>query len=153
MDTILSKAKAELAVIDRQIARLNEKQARLRDFVQVYGELAGTVPSVPLTVPPQQPEPTFTERARITMSELSKGVTLKSMIAGAVSMILADGTPRHTRALVPLIEKQGIEISGKDKVQAVSAILSADDRFKADRSVGWSLNKEADPALTGSALF
>ena len=37
MDTILAKAKAELAVIDRQIARLHEKQARLQNFVQMYG--------------------------------------------------------------------------------------------------------------------
>ena len=153
MDTILAKAKAELAVIDRQIARLHEKQARLQNFVQMYGELAGTPISEAVSAPPEQSGPSFADHARAVMREVASGVTIKSRIAGAVSLILADGIPRHTRVLVPLLESQGIPITGKDKFQAVSAILSTDDRFKADRSVGWSLDEEAAPAGTGAASF
>ncbi len=59
-----------------------------------------------------------------------------------MSELLADGSHCHTRDLVKqLWARYGLEVRGSDKVLALSGLLSKDERFEANRSLGWSLKK------------
>lgn len=132
MDPLVEKAKTDLAEVKAEVSTLLAKQKKLEAFLAIYGE-----------------QPSQSDLYRSVMSRLADGPaalalsrpSAKDRITSAVADILADGEPRHTRALLAILEKNGIEVGGSDKVIALSVLLSRDPRFVANRKIGWSLKK------------
>ena len=138
---VISKAKSQLATLQGQIASLKAKQDRLSQFISTFEELRAL---------PDEGDDLVAPAARLNELATSAAPrTAKVMIADAARQILSDGAPKHTRDLLSIMEKQGIAVGGKDKVLALSAILSKDDDFQASRKVGWSL-KKAEPVSVGA---
>lgn len=158
MDT-LEQAKQQLRdlvdesrELQRQLERVSARVQKVRQFVTLAEELR------------LAPEATIqlSDVANITIKPASAPKppadmkTTKEKVAWACAEILADGKPRHTRDLVPMLSERGVEVGGTHKVLAVSAILSGDVRFKPSRKVGWSLasdNARPESAPTDSGLF
>ena len=135
---VIAKARAQLSALQGKIAEFQSKQQRLREFIATFEELRGI---------PDDDGDSVAEGPSVIvqMERLSRGQKpAKSIIADAVGATLRDGIPKHTRALLEMLDAVGIEVGGKDKVLSLSAILSSDDRFQASRKVGWSL-KKAEP--------
>ena len=65
--------------------------------------------------------------------------SMKSRVLEISEALIKRAGPIPTKALVDRLEANGLEIGGSDKVLTVSVILSRSDRFKADRSLGWTL--------------
>lgn len=131
VDAVISKAKAELKAINDQLRSLNERKEDLARFLLVYDQLAGNA---------EQGEPEPQPRKE----------TAKERILEAVASILADGKPRHTRVLLENLRALGIEVGGKDKLLALSALLSRNEAFEASRKVGWSI-KSTHKGVSGAA--
>lgn len=71
----------------------------------------------------------------------------------AVESILEDvGRPIQTRDLVPLVEKAGVEIGGKDKLATLSARLSNSALFRVKRGVGWWFTDRPMPDVDDEKL-
>lgn len=131
MDPMISKARAELRAISMKLQELNDRKGALEKFLAIYAELADkaeeeAVPSVSASTP------------------------VKTRIISAALELLGNGAHMHTRELLDELSAIGINVNGKDRVQALSAILSQDPakRFLPDRRFGWSLkvtNPEAVP--------
>lgn len=131
MDPMISKARAELRAISLKLQELNDRKVALEKFLAIYAELADktedeAAPSVAAPTP------------------------IKTRIISAALELLAGGRHMHTRELLEELAEVGINVNGKDPVQALSAILSQDSakRFAPDRRLGWSLklaNPEAVP--------
>ncbi len=78
----------------------------------------------------------------------------RHQIREAAARIISAEGPTRTKDLIGKLEAQGIEIRGINKIDTVSVILSrARDRFKADRSAGWSLVEKqgVDVASSGDS--
>lgn len=158
MDT-LEQAKQELRALfnesrdlQRQLERVNARVQKIRQFVTLAEELR--------LAPEGAIQPS--DFANITTKPASArkppaGMkTTKERVAWVCAEILADGKPRHTRDLVPMLSEWGVEVGGTHQVLAVSAILSGDDRFKPSRKVGWSLasdNARPESVDADSGLF
>ena len=130
MDAVISKAKAELKAISDQLRSLNERKEDLARFLLVYDQLAGNA---------EPPEPEQQPRKE----------TAKERILEAVTSLLADGKPRHTRVLLDSLKALGIEVGGANKLLALSALLSRSEDFEASRKVGWSL-KSTNKGVSGA---
>ncbi|MBN8714489.1 MAG: hypothetical protein J0H50_11055 [Xanthomonadales bacterium] len=146
---VIAKAKTQLKSLQRQIADLQSRQDRLSQFIATFEELRAL---------PEEADDLVTPAARMNELAMSRPPrTAKAMIVDAVQQILADGRPRHSRELLAILEEQRIAIGGKNKLLALSAILSKDESFRASRKVGWSLSTSEtarpEPAATGSGLF
>lgn len=135
MDDVIAKAKDELLLIDQEIRRLHARKVKLQQFMRTYSELFDSKLEDHL-VPDDK-------------DESDKKRPAKAIILDAVENILSDDNPRHTRILLDMLRMRGIEVGGKDKVLALSALLSRDDRFESDRKVGWSL-KSSNEAMSGA---
>jgi|GEM_PF-6596743 hypothetical protein len=53
-----------------------------------------------------------------------------------------NGSPVPTRELLPVIERHGIDVGGKDKNSTLSALLSYSDEFESNGRAGWTLAPE-----------
>jgi hypothetical protein len=145
MDPVIESAKAELANIEKQFQTLNKRREKLVQLLSLYNEIAAnntaTDGHVRIVVP--------------AAPSATKKVTAKDRILDAVYTLLSDGRPRHTRVILNHLDALGVDVGGKDRVLALSALLSRDeDRgFVPSRTVGWSLKKAnpesvaADPGL------
>jgi len=141
MNTFDLAAQQELEEVERQIALLIRRRDLLRPLVKTYRDNDASVPLDPPTVPIQE------------MTTAIRRNTQKGQIIAAVIEILPKYGHRHTRDLVADLEARGIDIKAKDKLLALSAILSKDDLFVASRKLGWSLNGSipvAAPTATGT---
>ncbi len=150
MDPYIEKAKADLAGVEQEISALHAqlsvlttKKKKLTDFIALYSD----DPS-----PPQQKISSISDGLVATLQRVSDwaalreqgaGATAKDRITSAVYAILSDGIPRHTRTLLDILRTDwDLEPGSTDKVIGLSNLLSRDDRFQADRAIGWSLKKE-----------
>lgn len=145
MNDVISKAKTELHDIEQRVRVLLARKDKLTNFISTYAELFG--PQAALDV--RAPDPKASRGA--------KQPPAKVIILSAVSDILMDGHRRSTRTLLDLLGHRDIKVGGKDKLLALSALLSRDERFETDRKIGWSLvdtqKVRPEPAATGSGLF
>jgi hypothetical protein len=64
--------------------------------------------------------------------------------------LLSDGKPRPTRQIYEDLLRQGQVFTAMNAVQRLSQLLSGSDWFVSDRTRGWMLAKNEDPAATGS---
>lgn len=132
-DPIIQKAKADLAEIKAQVAPLLAKQRKLEAFLSIYSDDKSADSQSELPLSPFQ--------AMVALANAGQRSPAKAIVTNAVYEILSDGNPRPTRQLLGLLTERNIEVGGADKVLALSALLSRDDRFQASRAVGWSLKE------------
>ena len=150
MSDLLSEAQRELDAVERKLAELALLQNR-RDQLKTFISLGRNLFAASETQPPTKPAvlhiavPVQESLYAFRAASLSK----KDRIAAAAAEIITKNGPKPTRDLLPLIEASGVLIGGGDKLQALSAVLSRDDRFKTDRAAGgWVLlqpHKEEPP--------
>lgn len=136
MDPLIEKAKTDYAELTAEIKRLSDKAGKLKAFLDIYDEDA---PAPKVTRPGT--EPIFMVPIITRPPSAQEANTAKAKITNAVAQILSDGKPRHTRDLLDILKEQNLEPGATDKIIGLSNLLSRDDRFVADRSIGWSLKK------------
>lgn len=68
-----------------------------------------------------------------------KKTTAKKRIGAAAREILATEKHMHTRDMIEVLSKRGIEVGGVNKIINLSSILGRDGGFLNDRKTGWSL--------------
>lgn len=150
MSDTLSKALEDFKSIDGKIAALQKRRNELAQFIDLHQRLYPT-----RDIFDMGPDDSGNRLASTLAAATAEfDGTAKARIERAVSEILSDGAPRHTRVLLDELAKRGIEVGGQNKVIALSSILSRNkDTFEADRKVGWRLKKEmSEPAATGSDM-
>ena len=149
----IADAEAELAVIERELAKVLPLQRRgeqLRVLIELWRKLyvdADGAPAV-ATVPVA---PLMTRAPKL-------GTQKERILDAAEQFIQASGGAATTRALLTRLESLAIEVGGADKVGGLSAILSRADHFKSDRAAGgWVLvqphkkvTPPSAPTLAGS---
>ena len=137
MDT--KQAEAILAGIDQRIAELERQKADLQQFITLGRKLARVAQAVSVD----------TAASFGTPTAVSTAAPMKTRVVDVAARTIRDRGPTHTRDLIPLIEAEGITITGADKPTTVSVILSRSQLFKSDRTIGWSLadkpHKEEPP--------
>lgn len=146
-----AKAKTELTEIDSQIAALQRRKAVLRQFVDLGESLYGGSGHHAETASSTPNLDRVAAYAGLAVSQLTlaRQNTAKARILDASAAIVSTEGPTPTRTLVERLEAQGIEITGADKINTLSVLLSKSDDFQSDRKAGWSLTrprKEATPA-------
>ncbi|MGC1819092.1 MAG: hypothetical protein WA900_15725 [Casimicrobiaceae bacterium] len=140
MNELLIAAKKEQEELRRQRAAIDARLAELDAFLRVLPTITAHAHIV------EAPD-TFVARATVS----APATTIKDKILERCKRLLSDGTARHTRDLVTYLRAEGVELKGKDPVLQVSSVLSRDSRFKASRSIGWTLvaqNGEGSGAST-----
>lgn len=143
---VLSRAKNDLAEIERKLSELVPMQQRrdqLRTFISMAGNLFGE--SAQSSLLPQEPL-----RNEPPSAVVAKAGSAKAKILDAVTAIIESEGPMQTRLLVDRLLAQGVEIGGADKFVTISVLMSrARDKFKSDRAGGgWMLlsaHKEQPP--------
>jgi hypothetical protein len=131
MRNIVDEARSEIQRLEKQIQALQERQSRALRLVAAYAEYAG--------------EPVPAEIAPLAADRLTKPAvepradSTQGRIKLLVRQILRQSPRKHTRELLPLLKQHGIKISAKDKLTALSTILSKDAAFVSSRTHGWSL--------------
>jgi hypothetical protein len=130
-----SKAKDELSRIDSEIAALQQRRAVLRQFVDMGEALFGKSEAV--------------GGVRFGTPHV-KVLPAKTRILSFVEEHIRERGPTHTRDLVAAATDAGVEITGSDKVSALSVILSKSTRFDSDRKLGWSLAKPKEQTPQGA---
>jgi hypothetical protein len=138
---IYSKAQSELNSIDQQIAALQRRQVELRQFVALGHKLFNETPVQASLRLPERQATQATGIAALIRTPRPRDGTMKSRVLEISEMLINRFGPIPTKALVDHLQANGVEISGSDKGLTVSVILSRSDRFKADRSIGWTLSK------------
>jgi hypothetical protein len=132
----LTKARADLADVRREIAELQAREKKLAQFVELgvelYGEQSG--------LPPQETEEVFLANPIQTGSAGSgRKLPMKRLVIGFSKEAITQSGPKHTRDLIAYIEGKGVSISGSSKLTTISKILSQSSEFTSDRTTGWSL--------------
>lgn len=136
MNAKVAQAKAELERLAAQEREIAERMAALQTYLLMDSELERSIRST-------EPDPA---------PAIKTAATAKAAIIAATSELLAQGRPLHTREILAAHEEKGVKVGGKDKVQTLSAILSQDSRFAANRKEGWSLNEAPSPVGTGDGF-
>ena len=142
---LLASAESELSEIERKIADMQpliQRRDQLRTFISVGRTLYASPQGQFSMLPPAVSE----SRAPAPL----KAGTQKARIIDAVASLIAERGPQQTKDLVRLVQEQGIEVGGADKLVSMSVLMSrARDRFKSERANGgWVLlqpHKEATP--------
>ncbi len=138
MDTY-TKAKSELAEIDSQIAALQQRRESLRRFVDLGASLYGSPNDAGLSsiTPLGYIQAGLADIRAIYAHER----TAKARILAICEAHISQRGATPTRDLLVIIEAAGVEISGADKINTLSVLLSKSNKFVSDRKVGWSLNR------------
>lgn len=153
---IYSKAEAELSSIEQQIVALQRRQVELRQFVALGLKLFDAAPAQASLQLPERKATQATGIIAMARTPRPREGSMKSRVLEISKALIERFGPIPTKALVERLEANGVEISGADKVVTVSVILSRSDRFKADRSLGWTLaepkeNPQDAPTSAGSS--
>jgi hypothetical protein len=120
MSDPLSRAMADLASKENDIARLQAEAEKLRVFIEMYQSYAG------------KPLSNGDDRSEIRSK--------KDKITDVAITIIRDrGVPVPTRILQTEIEAKGVEIGTSDPKQYLSTIFNRDIRFRSIRGEGWVL--------------
>ena len=129
MDDVLARVRKEQEQLRRQRNAIDARLAELDTVLRVLPTLGSAQRNVAIVE---------TVEAGDSMS--ATVTTIKDRIIDRCQhLLLSEGKPRHTRELVSYLRSEGVELKGKDPVLQVSAVLSKDYRFKANRSIGWTL--------------
>jgi hypothetical protein len=142
-----TKAKAELSEIDSKIAALQKRRAVLRQFIELGDSLYSNE---------QESRAAYlmtSGRLVASMVAVSRETSAKARILSACKAYLLHKGSCHTRELAAALAVQGIELSGSDKLNTLSVLLSKSDEFRSDRKIGWSLttpHKEVTPQGAGT---
>lgn len=136
---IYQKALVELSTIESEIAEKIRRRDTLRQFISMGQSLFKDsknlfdqpVSAVIVTASPH-------DHLRTKMIRN----TLSSRVGVAVEAILNAQGPTATKDLLPMLEAQGIEIGGENRIATLSVILSRNNKFIADRTTGWKLRSE-----------
>lgn len=122
----LARLQADIGRLRAQLAEAEERATKIRHYIEmarVY-EAGGDVPHTP---------------GGVSTSERPRGGAA-SYIAGITRQILRErGGPMQTRALVDVLEKQGVTLGGKNPISYLSGVLSRAEDFGNDRVAGWYL--------------
>jgi len=143
MDSAYFNALAQLDDIDRQLQALRQRRERALKFLELHAEFALDAAHRPAVADPPPATPAPRPSWKIV-------VTAKDRIALASAHILSDGTPRHTRELLPLLEQMGVAAGATDKLLAVSKVLGSYPDFIVNRRRGWTLRHLAASADDGA---
>lgn len=130
----LETQKAELEIYRRVKARLDGDELSSNSFVQAL--IAHSVPAA------------YTPRANST----------KAQVLSLAEEVVAKEGCATTRDVLKRLDSEGIAVGGKDKLLAVSKILSESNKFKLkNRKEGWTFKDdktaEPDSAPTESGSF
>ncbi len=131
MRNIVDEARSEIQRLEAQIQALQERQSRALRLVAAYAEYAGE--AVPAEIAP------FAAARLLKPVVEPRADSAQGRIKLLVRQILRQTPRKHTRELLPLVKQHGIRISAKDKLTALSTILSRDAAFVSSRTHGWSL--------------
>lgn len=141
MDTY-AKAQSELAEIDSRIAALQQRRDALRKFIDLGQSLYGP-PAAGPGLFGLGGEQDFRSAMLGQMLRGSREQSAKATIlAACVRHIQANGAT-STRDLLSMLDAQRIEVTGADKINALSVMLSKSDLFESSRKLGWSM-KDSD---------
>ena len=147
-------AEEELQSLEEEIARLQTLVAR-RDQLRAFLQMGRTLFAKEGTAEATSNGSQRSDGTPRTVPEGMLSVTSgRLQIRRAAEQIIRAEGPTRTKDLISKLEAQGILIGGKSKTDTVSVILSrARDRFKADRTAGWSLVEKqvADVASSGDS--
>lgn len=136
---IYSKAEAELNSLEKQISTLQRRQEELRQFVTLGRKLFDVTPAQASLQLPECQATQATGINAVARTPRPRDGSMKSRVLDISEALIGRFGPIPTKPLVERLEANGVEISGADKVVTVSVILSRSERFKADRSLGWTL--------------
>lgn len=138
----IAEIDALLANLDKQRVPLEKRKNDLRAWIELGQRLFGS--GLP------HPSADFKESLqRSALRQVARPASMKAQILQISEKVISEGGPLPTRDLIPLIEAEGVQITGADKMVTVSVILSRSDRFMSDRTLGWSLvrpHKEETPS-------
>lgn len=120
----------------KEEADLMRKLRAVRDFLSAYGE----TPANEIKVVP----------ASFTASVNREKVTIEGytpygqkVVATAMAKLLTSGEPIRTRQLLEYVNEAGIEVSGKEPVNALGALLYRSADIVSHGKAGWTLGDEA----------
>lgn len=149
MSDLFKEAAARLAEIPKEIQSLESEAEKLREFLSLrdavsrllkrQGDLLApeaetSEPQLivlpPLPIPPPLLLPPWI---------LRPGASMKDQVLAGAHYLLERVSNIKTPRLIEILERSGVSISGANKLQTVSSLLSKDPHFKADRRSGWKL--------------
>lgn len=120
-------------------ATLMEKLRAVRNVLIAYGERPLDPTAAPKSVAASKPAPIREKVAREKVEITGYGEYHRKSVALAImAMTTADG-PIKSRQLVEFIEGMGHEITGKDKINALGALLSRSMDIRSHGKSGWTL--------------
>ncbi|QWF18701.1 hypothetical protein [Lysobacter capsici] len=155
MITYSKKPQELLAEIDGQVQKLRHelttllaRREKVVQLIELSNELGLAVdPKPPLPLPPPLPaRPAPLVQFRDDLGNVVPHQSVKASASDRVASYLSDGSREKTAALLKRLDNEGIVIRGKDRVLALSAILSKDERFEASRKLGWALKGALKPS-------
>ena len=129
LEKFIAEAETRKRKVLAEQVRLSEEAKRLDAFIESANALrdlpaplanAPCVETVPRRVATKRPSPIMTKT-----------------IEAADAIWEATGGPMNTRPISELMERQGIEIGGKDAVATLSARLHNAGKYKNHRGLGW----------------
>jgi len=127
---------------------LQTKLDAVRRMLAVYRRGNDSVPPNPTFPQPPQPPPA-PPRAALSLRVDRFGSYGLAVVEKSIAILPdATGSPVMTRDLVDRLEREGMEVRGADKVNALSAILARSSRVKAHGRRGWT---RAEPVRGVSA--
>lgn len=137
MDEFTQAALKKYHELTKELADLEAKKGIIEGQVKglvTFLQSANVVLSTDLDPAKAWPFPTSTRPRRLFVAK-------KDTIGERVAQMLKMQQPQMTRDLLEQLGQNGIMISGNDPVIALSAVLSRDGRFVANRKDGWSLKE------------
>lgn len=147
-DNFLNEAKRKVEEIRQELQSLMVKKASLDAQLTGLTTYISSVDIASSKLPNSSP---FNIGAMAQIVAVKRN-SVKDQVILAVASALADGKPRHTSELLEMLTVRGIEVGGKNKMLAVSSILSREkSTFAATRKEGWSLRTPAIEAPSESA--
>lgn len=138
MDPILIEATQERERVEKSIDELRGRLAEIESFIHTYQELSARV-SGRLVQTQDRVNIGTLLKAKASVTELPRRLTIKEMVVAKCEHLLGDGRPRPTRELVDALTIMGVPLQAQDKLLQVSKILSTTPKFVADRARGWTL--------------
>lgn len=130
--TPIERARADIVKMTGEISRLQAHLTALhqrRDKVRAYIEMAEFY----------ETEESATESVR------PRGGISGAAVRAAVEAIRERRTAIHTRELLEVLAKQGIQINGSNPVANLSGFLSRSDELRNSRASGWGLAEWGTP--------
>lgn len=120
MSDPISRAQADLAQKEQEIARLQGEADKLRVFIEMYRSYADTTKPV------------------VVIDHINK--SKKNIIAdAAISIIKRHRKPVPLGVLYTEIEASGVDVGTSDPRQYLSTTLNRDERFVSIKGEGWAL--------------